>query len=485
MPTFDDLVRDVGRLDPADREWLHLLMADWQLLADLSFADLLLWVPDAAGGGFVAVAQLRPTTGPTAYWHDVVGERVPRGRRPQLDAAYDEVRICRERDPEWRDDVPVREETIPVVRDGRPLAVVARHTNLAAARTPSRLELTYLHCADQLAQMIAKGRFPLPDAPTPLRLAPRVGDGMLLLDAAGVVTWASPNAQSAYRRMGLAADLVRVQLGEATAALARSREPVDEAIAVVLSGRAPRAVEVEGAGASVAMRVIPLTPGGRRTGAMVLVRDVTELRHRERELVTKDATIREIHHRVKNNLQTVAALLRLQARRLVEPSARAALEEAVRRVASIALVHETLSVSVDETVEFDEVADRLAAATSDVSSPGAGVTVRRVGRFAALPADVATPLALVLNELLVNAVEHGLDGRGGSVTVEVQRGADRMRVAVVDDGVGLPAGFAGAGSNTLGLHIVRTLVEGELGGTLDLRGAPGGGAQAVVEIPLS
>ncbi len=79
---------------------------------------------------------------------------------------------------------------------------------------------------------------------------------------------------------------------------------------------------------------------------------MTDLRRRDRELVTKDATIREIHHRVKNNLQTVAALLRLQARRIDSPSAKSALEEAVRRVGSIAIVHETLSQAVEENVEL-------------------------------------------------------------------------------------------------------------------------------------
>src|SRR5258708_12303859 len=87
-----------------------------------------------------------------------------------------------------------------------------------------------------------------------------------------------------------------------------------------------------------------------------MLRDVTELRHRERELITKDATIREIHHRVKNNLQTVAALLRLQARRLNAAEARAALEEAVRRGGSIAIVHETLSHAPDKAGDFDDIA---------------------------------------------------------------------------------------------------------------------------------
>ena len=112
------------------------------------------------------------------------------------------------------------------------------------------------------------------------------------------------------------------------------------------------------------LRAIPLRPTGERTGGIVLLRDVTELRRRDRELVTKDATIREIHHRVKNNLQTVAALLRLQARRIGVPEGRVALEEAVRRVGAIAVVHETLSQAFDETVDFDEV-DRPADPAGD------------------------------------------------------------------------------------------------------------------------
>src|ERR1700759_1198618 len=111
---------------------------------------------------------------------------------------------------------------------------------------------------------------------------------------------------------------------------------------VVGEGRAPREAEVDGNGSVVQLRSIPLIVGGSRTGALVLVRDVTELRRRERELMTKDATIREIHHRVKNNLQTVAALLRLQARRLRAPEARAALDEGIRRGGSVAVGGATL-----------------------------------------------------------------------------------------------------------------------------------------------
>jgi two-component sensor histidine kinase len=226
-----------------------------------------------------------------------------------------------------------------------------------------------------------------------------------------------------------------------------------------------------------------------RTGALVLVRDVTELRHRERELMTKDATIREIHHRVKNNLQTVAALLRLQARRTRAPEARDALEEAVRRVGSIAIVHETLSHTPEELVDFDDIAQRVAAMAGVVSAPETRVSPVVAGRFGLLPGAVATPLALVLTELLQNALQHGLvNGPGpapaGAVLVQAARGPGQLRIGVDDNGAGLPEGFSLDAHASLGLQIVRTLVESELGGELAIRPRPGGGTSVLVILPV-
>jgi two-component system, sensor histidine kinase PdtaS len=483
VPSLNEIARERTGLSEADLDWLHLLLADWQLLADLSFADLVLWLPLRGRGGFVAGGQMRPTTGPTVYHDDVVGIEVARGRRVQIDTAYDEGRICRESDPDWPFDVPVREETIPVRRAGTVIAVVSRHTNLAAARTPSRLELTYLRSADDLARMLAEGAFPVAHSGDRVLGSPRVGDGLIRLDEQGTVAFASPNALSAFRRLGVGADLVGLRLGDATTALQTS-VPVDEALESMLSGRAARQTEVEAAGAIVRLRVIPLTPDGTHAAALVLCRDVTEVRHRERELVGKDVTIREIHHRVKNNLQTVAALLRLQSRRLEDGPARAALEEAQRRVGSIALVHETLSQTMHDSVDFDEVADRIAemVGADDAERP---VTVTRTGSFGPIPPEVATPMSLVLVELLQNAVEHGLADEGGAVDLRVSRNGAGLTVTVADEGRGLPPDFDPDSAGGLGLQIVRTLVESELGGRLALQpGSSGRGCDATVVVPL-
>ncbi len=488
MPSLTDLVRSHTDLVDDDVRWLQLLMADWQIIADLSFADLVLWLPDRAGQGFWAAGQMRPTTGPTALVDDVVGTFVPAGRRPMLDAAYDQERLVREGDPEWRDDVPVRVETIPVRRDGRVIGVVARNTNLLGVRTPSRLELSYLQAAADLTQMIAAGDFPNPGQRSDHADSPRVGDGFLRVDAEGLVTYASPNAQSVYRRLGLTGDLAGLELASVTRELVPPTHRTDEeALSAVLLGRAPRDTEVGTDDASLIVRSIPLRAAGERVGALVLLRDVTDLRRRDRELVTKEATIREIHHRVKNNLQTVAALLRLQARRIEEPAAKLALEEAVRRVGSIAIVHEILSQSVEENVEFDEIADRLGRMVTEVSALGERVKVRRTGSFGVLPSERATALAMVLTEVLQNAVEHGYDADAetpGIIVVSVRRLVGRLHLTVEDDGRGLPEGFDPERSTHLGLSIVRTLVESELGGQLEIGAAHGQtGARVSVDVP--
>jgi two-component system, sensor histidine kinase PdtaS len=486
VPTLTDLAKRAGLSGP-DLDWLHALLSDWQLLADLSFADLTLWAP-LPEGGWLALAQMRPTTAPTALADDIVGAIRLGSSEVPLVTAMEERRICREGDPEWTRGIPVRHETIPVVSGEHVVAVIERSTNLSAARTPSRLDLAYLRAADDLARMVAAGIFPSPGEEPALVRSPRVGDGLLRLSRSGRVTYASPNALSAYRRLGLTADLVGKPLGPLTAKLCTSRDARDDSLMIAASGRSHAETEVEANGAVVQLRTIPLVVDGTRAGALILMRDVTELRHRERELISKDATIREIHHRVKNNLQTVAALLRLQARRLHAPEAKFALEEAVRRVGSIAMVHETLSLVPDEVVDFDEIAGRVAMMAGEVSAPETRVTPTLLGEFGQLSAAVATPLALVLTELLQNALQHGLSGlhQGGAGFLEVtaRRGPGMLTVTVTDNGVGLPPDFDLDSASSLGLQIVRALVLTELDGKLEILPRPGGGTRVLVELPL-
>jgi two-component sensor histidine kinase len=474
MASIEDYVQGRSSLSPEQIHRLRELVADWQLLSDLSFADLILWVPlrkdfKSWPTGYVAVSHIRPTTAATLFPHDVIGEEISYGSRPHIDQALSGAEIVRDTQPEPMGEFLVKEETIPVMVDDQVIGVISRHRNSELMRQPSRLELNYREIAHNLYRMISEGTFPYPDAGSLFDPAPRVGDGLIRLDVNGVVSYASPNARSAFSRLGWMSEVEGHVLGDVAQSLARVRPDAhEETIALGLTGKALKRVEIENVGGTIDFTVLPLLQSGDRIGAIVMLNNVTELRRRERELVTKDATIREIHHRVKNNLQTVSALLRLQARRIEDPGASAALNEAVRRIASIALVHETLSSSRDSSVAFDEVLDSLVSHALELSPRMNELKIERSGNLGSLEPRIATPLALVITELIHNALEHGLAEEGLTLGIHVSSNGSELSVTISDDGVGFPEGFDISTSPNLGLQIVRTLTENELRGNLEL-----------------
>ena len=324
MSTLSDLLAEHTDLPGSAVDHLQRLVGEWQLLADLSFSDLALWVRED-DGGYVCVAQVRPTTGATVWPDDLVSRRVAERNYPVAGQAWTTGQVTSEEISTLPNRLRIRRVVIPVRHGDRVLAVMNRDSELMDHGDSSLLETVYLEAADDLLQMVAEGSFPASDLPSELITGPRAGDGLLRLDSSGTVTYGSPNALSAYHRLGLTEGLVGAALVDRTKPLIP--DPFDAAelatrITSAVEGRPTLRMEVEARAAAVVFRALPLWRDGSSVGALVLVRDVTEVRRRDRALLSKDATIREIHHRVKNNLQTVAALLRLQARRS-EHSARA------------------------------------------------------------------------------------------------------------------------------------------------------------------
>ncbi len=467
MSTLGDLLAEHTVLPGGAVDHLHAVVGEWQLLADMSFGDFLMWVrrDDAT---LICVAQCRPNTAATLLVADAVGTVV----------AEQDLRGA-----------------IPVRYGGRQVALLTRQRADDARHTSSPLETAYLDCAARLVEMVSEGTFPNAGDQAISRSSPRVGDGFIRLGVDGVVSYASPNALSAYHRMGLTSELEGHNLVDATRPLIsdpfEAQELAGHVGASVAGGPGMR-LELDAGGATVLLRTLPLVVGGESAGAAVLIRDVTEVKRRDRALLSKDATIREIHHRVKNNLQTVAALLRLQARRTANPEGREALLESVRRVAAIAQVHEALSLSVDEEVNLDDVVDRILPVMNDVAGVEVPIRISREGPLGVLDADRATALVMVITELVQNAVQHGFaqaagptDRPEGRVLIRADRSARWLDVVVSDNGRGLPMGFDLEKSDRLGLQIVRTLVSAELDGSLQMHGAPDGGTEVVLRVPIA
>ncbi|KUH93843.1 sensor histidine kinase [Mycobacterium sp. IS-3022] len=487
MSTLGDLLAEHTMLPGNAVDHLHAVVGEWQLLADLSFADYLMWVR-RDDGSLVCVAQVRPNTAPTVLLADAVSTLAEADTLPVVAAAFTSGEIAVGDGAGQQVSPGLNVEAVPVRYKDEVVAVLTHQTALAS-RKASPLEVAYLDCARDLLHMLAEGTFPNVGDLAMSRSSPRVGDGFIRLDETGVVTFASPNAISAYHRMGLAAELGGHNLVTVTRPLIGDPFEAQELANHVrdsLAGGSSMRMEVDAGGAAVLMRTLPLVVHGKAVGAAVLIRDVTEVKRRDRALLSKDATIREIHHRVKNNLQTVAALLRLQARRTNNDEGREALMESVRRVSSIALVHDALSMSVDEEVNLDEVVDRILPMMNDVAAVDSPIRINRLGDLGVLDADRATALIMVITELVQNAIEHAFEPgtRQGCVTIRAERSARWLDVVVHDDGRGLPEGFSLEKSDRLGLQIVRTLVSAELDGSLDMHEVPSGGTDVVLRVPL-
>ncbi|WP_341728094.1 histidine kinase N-terminal domain-containing protein [Brooklawnia sp.] len=470
-------------LDEADKGWLLSLIREWHLFADTSFSDLVLWLPDRDDENvFWAGAQIRPTTGPTALEDDVVGEDIRYEYDSMVTAAFLGREIMETSDNNLNAGIPVDTLVIPVIRHDQCIAVIERHTNRMGVRAPGALEDTYLAIADVLSKMLWCGQFPM-NPPSDPTASPRVGDGLMWVDPDCIVRYCTPNATSCIRKLGATGDLEGEDIRDLLPAVTLDYECQHGAVGSGLLPGTAWEVTVEDSQASVRLRILPLTEDGIWIATVVLCRDITVLRERERQLVTKDATIREIHHRVKNNLQTVAALLRLQSRRMSSPEGRDALRDAQRRVQSIAAVHEILSQGFDEAVPFDQIADRILLMVGDVASAAGQVGAGREGSFGSIPGDIATSLSLVMTELCQNAIEHGLLSSNGTVIVHAVHEGDHLILEVIDDGAGLPDNFDLTSASSLGLSIVTTLIN-DLGGSFSLRNNDDQGSTARVELDL-
>lgn len=451
------------------------------LLADISLADVLVLAPNQPSGPtdersldqllFTTIAHRRPINARTVYVDDQFGRVLKARDRPLLLNAFTTGEITDggvflEDQNRW-----IRTLAVPVRHEGEIVAMLSREFSPSIEEIPGDLQLTSFAILRRLAAMIADGSYPYPVETRQHDHPPRVGDGLLLLDPLGVVEFASPNATTVLRTVGIS-----------TIAAGRRLSDLGIDSRLVLSAHGQRLAffdEYENAGRSMSMACFPLIEHDRVTGSLVLVRDITELRSRDRLLLTKNATISEIHHRVKNNLQTISSLLHLQSRRTKSDEAREAIEESVRRIRAIAVVHEILSHKSSDEVPFGQIVQPLVQIVREaLLAPGHRVVFTVEADDSILSSEMTTTLAVVVSELLQNCIDHAFPAhafpttpadtesdRPQLVTIRIASQGHQLTMQVADTGVGLPDSFTFATSG-LGLTIVRTLVESELRGTI-------------------
>lgn len=464
------------------------------MLSDLASADLVLWLPED-DRRYIAVDHCRPGTGTTVHVDDVIGLAGSPVRFSLLEKAVKTKQPVKPLDIRWAGAYAVEERYFPFVVGGKVIGVVSMERT-PTARPSVGLEVHnwFDRVAMQLAEMLTTGEFPYEIAPSAGRPGtPRVSDGVVWLDPEGVVRELSPNATSCFRHLGFSESLKGKLLAQMVTDMVFEQSQVDEALPGVVMGRVPWMTELETGWGSATLRSFPLLKNGKRLGAFILCRDVSEVRQQEKALMSKDAMIREVHHRVKNNLQTVSALLRMQSRRSDSDEVKQALSQAERRIAAVAQAHRLLSHTVDEILNFDEMMSAIIALAASMAETEGQTDISMEGSFGKVDAQTASTLSVVITELVTNAVEHGLRGHGdgGKVVTRVERFPEnvdqrkpmaRLEIDIIDNGKGMDAGQP---HNGLGTHIVKTLVNMELKGSIEwMPGDDGKGTRVHISVRI-
>ncbi len=470
-----DLLNKNTGLSPEQIAYLQKLTLSWGTVADLFLGDLMLFVDPGDSGSeeqtFLCVDHIRSLMVKTLYVEDQVGMKVT---WPIIGEAFDGNKT-----EELIFDFPeygrtVRSFAVPVRHNGTVIAVlVAQRINPRNA--VSLVVGLYMEMSERFINMIAASDFPYAHSVS-TKNAPRVGDGALHVNRFGKILNVTPNCVSTMRRIGFNGSLIGKHLHD----IGFDRQKIMSSI----ESSKPCIDEFQKGDESLLLLLLPLIEDKKSFEGLALIRDISDIRQHDRLAISLDTTVREIHHRVKNNLQTVSALLRLQSRRLSSSDAKAAIDDSVRRIASIAVVHELLSKKGVDDVHLQDVIQPLVAMTkSALVGPDCPIRIEVSGDNPLLPERLVNSIAIVVTELLQNAVEHGYSGtQGGTVKIEIEDKPATLQLKVIDDGEGLPETFSKKDFG-LGLTLAKKLTKDDFKGDLTLEPSVNGfGTTATIKV---
>lgn len=483
--------RSIASLSHEDQQLLERVRAALSLAADISRSDVVLLLPRKTLEVCV-VAHARPHSMASLYSESIVGDCYPSSERRWLWRTVSQGKPNQRVIPEIYMQRPeVSQQFLPIMgAKNQPLAAVGILTNAIERERHRRRDVAFQRALTRFMQMLVTGQVIGSEDVPPFR----EHDGIIFVDHIGRYRYLSGQASNVYRRLGYLDDLRGRALTEVGAgdwnivqrAWTERRcvfleDIVHERIllrsAIPLFGKPERRLRE---------RVFSHALTHDRYGALILIKDVTEPRQKARELKVKAMMLKEVHHRVKNNLQMLISIMRMQARRAQSEEARQLLLESINRMMSMTVIHESLSLGEDLILDLRSVVERIVTQVqAGVLEPRGGIQiVLEHADPIQLPTSKTTACALVLNELLLNSLKHGFGEQSpGHIAVRLLDGGDIIELDVIDNGRGLPDQFSLEQESSLGLDIIRTLVQDDLKGTFELLPQAEAGTRAVVKFP--
>ena len=442
------LCRTYTDLTEAEIAFLEEYTPNLQALANAEQADVFIDCRTSSGKSAIVVGEAKPTTVASCYSGTILGMIINWKDEPAVDRSFRlGVPTVGMKAVSMPENAQVVQTVDPLFFHGKLVAVLIYEKRSTQAeerflRLPVEQEALFRHDSGWLVE--------------------RISEAVLLVDRDGMICDYNTAAQALYRRLGYVNDILGMPAAHILPYLERDQDEVTELRKEVASGAS-----------ILEYHQVPLDR--EKVWFGVLIRDITDLRRREQEAMLLSVSLRELKHRMKNNLQLLSSILRDQGEKVAGTEARGALRDASVRLLSVMSTLNEVVQLPGERVSLRHVLEDIRGNVSGhMLAPARGIAIVVTGSDLAVPAETGGSVALVVNELVLNAVRHAFpNGRKGTIELNVDACSLSARISVRDDGVGMPELLGGGG---LGLNLVRTIVQEKLGGEVSIRSGPEGTA---------
>lgn len=445
---IQQLCREYTDLSDEEIKVIQTMALTLQPLANLEAADMFIDCPCVERDSIV-VAEAKPEEVPSSYNGSVVGMLAKEENEPAVARTVKMGVATRHMRARTQEDNYTIQCVEPIWLNSRVIGVLIRERRITEDNEEAP-EDCYRAVETPLAHMINEKEW----------LAENIDDGLLLVDKDGYVSFRNIHAREIFHQLGYVNDILGQKYKNICLTPYDEDEELDETLQEVRVG-------------NYYLRIRQTCVNEQDVHMVVVVRDITWMRKQEQDLLMKTISIKELHHRIKNNLQTIASLLRLQARRSDSEETKKLLYESISRILSISATHQLLAGSGMDRVSLKDVLDLVkgyAVQQSDKQDLKVSLTI--TGDDIMVDSKIATSIALVVNEILQNSMKYAFVGRKqGNIEIAIEKGKVYSKIIISDDGVGfadseMKDALDREQNKSLGLNIVKSIVREKLYGTL-------------------
>lgn len=473
MPSTLDVYLGRSTLSQDDAKIIEQLARYIQVFADITQSDVFIDCPVEDKKSALVVAQASPSTAKSLYKSSVVGQMALSQNEPAVLFSLTSGKSVIGSRGISQEQTVMQQSVVPIKNpDGRTIGTLIMEQDISdkieQEKNVEMLIETTEHLSETLLQI----------AMSESQVLSLMHEGIILFDYRQIVTYANARSYELMKEIGFEIPIKGQRIERFFQGMF-SKENFQANGGMIFE-------ELQFGKKSLLVKAVSIYRAQNAVGGVILIRDITEIKEKEKQLMIKSAVIKEIHHRVKNNLQTISSLLRLQMRRSASPELEKVYRESINRINSIAIIHEYLAQDGIEVIDFKEIVEKIAKTIiSSMLRPEQSIQISLEAESAVhLSSEKATSLALVVTELIQNSVIHGfVDKQSGQITIRIHRNHQEMVIQVIDDGVGIGYNGTQVLNGHLGLKIVETLVSEDLAGSLHFQDT-GQGTEVTIRYPV-